>query len=220
MLKLSYCEQGSSDWFQARLGIPTASEFASILTKPRRGSDESRVRRTYMLKLIGERLTGEPMEKYTNQHMERGRILEAEALSYFAFMQDSEVERIGFIRNGRTGCSPDALIGPDGILEIKTKLPHLLIDCLLKGEFPPEHKAQCQGELWITQREWVDLVCYWPGLPAPIIRAYRDERYIGELADAVATFCDELDGLEVQLRSHRQPVLKDNLRASLISAGT
>lgn len=209
------CEQGDDNWFAARLGIPTASEFGTVLAKPRKGSDESRMRRTYMLKLLGERLTGEPMENYTNHHMERGKLLEDEARSYYAFMRDADLERIGFIRNGRTGCSPDSLIGANGVLEVKTKLPHLLLDCLLKGDFPPEHKAQCQGELWITGREYVDLIVYWPKMPAPIVRAYRDETYIKNLGAAVDAFCDELEALEARIRRHSRPSIKDQLTASL-----
>ncbi len=64
------CEQGSPGWFQARLGIPTASMFDAVMAKGK-GGGESKGRRTYMLKLIGERMTGEPAESYTNNHMER-----------------------------------------------------------------------------------------------------------------------------------------------------
>ena len=37
---------------------------------------EGKTRREYMLKLLGERLTGEPSDSYTNQHMERGKLME------------------------------------------------------------------------------------------------------------------------------------------------
>ena len=61
------------------------------------------------------------------------------------------------------------------MMEVKTKLPHLALECLLRGEFPTEHKAQCQGALWVAEREWIDLVAYWPKLPLFVARAYRDE---------------------------------------------
>ena len=100
--------------------------------------------------------------------------------------------RVGFVRNGRKGCSPDALLGIAGMLEIKTKLPHLLNDVILKDEFPPEHKAQCQGGLWVCEREWIDIAIYWPGLPLFRKRAYRDEAYIANLAAEVNRFNVEL----------------------------
>ena len=201
MLEIINCTQGSPEWAQARLGIPTASEFASILTKGR-GGTESRTRQTYLYKLAGERLTGEVMEGFTSAHMERGKLMEEEARSAYSFVTSLECETVGFMRRGQAGASPDALIGKDGLLEIKTKLPHLLIEALLKGEFPPEHKAQCQGQLWIAERDWIDLAIYWPGLPIMITRAHRDEAFIAELSTAVTQFNEELDRIVTQVAAY------------------
>ena len=203
MLEIINCTQGSPEWAQARLGIPTASEFASILTKGRGGA-ESRTRQTYLYKLAGERLTGEVMDSFTSAHMERGKLMEEEARSAYSFVTALECETIGFLRRGQAGASPDALIGQDGLLEIKTKLPHLLIEALLKGEFPPEHKAQCQGQLWVAERDWIDLAIYWPGLPIMITRAHRDETFITELSTAVTQFNEELDRIVTQVAAYAQ----------------
>jgi len=144
------------------------------------------------------------MESFTSPHMERGKLMEEEARSAYSFVTGLECEDVGFLRRGRAGASPDALIGEDGLLEIKTKLPHLLIEALLKGEFPPEHKAQCQGQLWIAGRDWIDLAIYWPGLPIFICRAGRDEAFIRELSDAVDSFNDELDRIVAQVAAYGQ----------------
>jgi YqaJ-like viral recombinase domain len=198
------CEQGSEEWFKVRAGMPTASEFATVMAAGR-GGGESKMRRTYMLKLAGEILTGEPMDSYTNHHMERGKEMEAGARDLYAFMQDVDPDLVGFIVNGTKGCSPDSLIGADGMAEIKTKLPHLQIDVLLRGELPPEHKAQCQGALWVAEREWIDFVSYWPRLPLFVTRAYRDEPYIGALSAAVDQFSEELAALVDQIRTTYEP---------------
>ncbi len=200
-IEISLCDQGSPEWQGLRLGIPTASAFTAIMAKGR-GSAESRTRQSYLYKLAGELITGQPMEGFTNVHMERGKALEDEARTTYTFLTEAHCERVGFVRNGRKGASPDALVGADGLLEIKTKLPHLLIEALLRGEFPPEHNAQCQGQLWITGRAWVDLVIYWPGLPMIITRAWRDEGFIHELAQAVDVFNTELDVIVDRIRSH------------------
>jgi hypothetical protein len=202
MMQIFDCEQGSGDWFRARMGIPTASEFASVMANGKNG-EASKTRRTYMLKLAGEILTGELMENYTNGHMDRGREIEDEARTFYDFMRDNEskeLRRVGFIRNGNAGCSPDSLIGTNGMLEIKTKLPHLLIDLLLKDEFPSEHKAQCQGALWIAERDFIDIAVYWPELPLFVKRAERDEAYIAQLAQAVSAFNAELHDVVEKLR--------------------
>ncbi|ALN73563.1 lambda exonuclease family protein [Aureimonas sp. AU20] len=197
-------EQGGPEWFAARAGIPTASMFATVLAKGK-GDTASKTRRTYMLKLAGEILTGEPMESYTNAHMERGRSMEDDARRAYAFMADADPDLVGFIRSGQKGCSPDSLLGADGLLEIKTKLPHILIDVLLRGEIPPEHIAQCQGQLWVAEREWVDFVAYWPGLPLFVKRAYRDEAYIADLSKAVDLFNDQLADMVAQVKAFEPP---------------
>ena len=202
MMQVLDFEQGSEDWYRARAGIPTASEFSTILAKGR-GGGESKTRRTYLLKLAGERITGEPMESYSNAHMERGKLMEAEAREFYAFMKDADPRQIGFIRSGDKGCSPDSLIGEDGMLEIKTALPHILIDLILKDEFPPEHKAQTQGQLWIAEREWIDIAVYWPKMPTLIKRAYRDEPYITALSVAVDQFNGELNEIVARLGSSK-----------------
>lgn len=194
MIEIYRGEQGTDEWRQMRAGIPTASEFATVLAKGRSGG-ESKTRRTYLLKLAGERLTGEPAESYSNAHMERGKAMEAEARDAYAFMRDADYEQVGFIRNGNAGCSPDGLIGTDGMVEIKTRLPHLQLEVLLANELPAEHVAQCQGALWIAEREWLDFVSYWPKLPIFTIRVRRDEAYIARLAEAVADFNAELDAI-------------------------
>lgn len=197
------CEQNSPEWFEARRGIPTASEFATVMAKGR-GGGESLTRKTYLYKLAGEILTGQPMESYTNPHMERGKAMEDEARNFYQFMHDCECSRVGFIRNGRTGASPDSLIGLDGMVEIKTKLPHLMVETILRGEFPPEHRAQCQGQLWVAERDWIDIAVYWPGMPLFVSRATRDEAYIRELASAVDAFNDELDAIVERVRAFGQ----------------
>jgi len=189
------CAQNSPEWFRARHGIPTASAFSDVLAK-----GEGKTRRAYLLKLAGEVITGEPMESFSNVNTERGHVMEAEARDLYAFQTGSPLDRVGFIRNGRAGCSPDCLIGEDGGLEIKTKFPHLLIDMILKDEFPSEHKAQVQGTLWVTGRQWWDIAVYWPGMPLFLKRTQRDETYIKTLASEVDRFNNDLDTIVAQMR--------------------
>jgi len=205
MMEIITVEQGTEEWFRARMGIPTASEFATVMAKGRDGG-ASKTRQVYLYKLAGEIITGEPMESYSNAHMERGKLMEDEARALYSFMKDAECERVGFIRSGRKGASPDSIIGDAGMVEIKTKLPHLMIETLLKGEFPPEHKAQCQGQLWVAEREWIDIAVYWPGLPLFVTRATRDEQYIATLSSAVDEFNGELDSIVARVRTYGQPV--------------
>ena len=194
------CEQGSDAWLQARLGLPTASRFADVMAK-----GEGKTRARYLHELAAETIRGtvEP-DGYSNAHMERGKAQEDEARQLYAFMTDCEPKQVGFNRNGRVGASPDSLIGDDGGLEIKTALGHIQIERLKTGKLPPEHRAQVQGNLWISERQWWDFVSYSPGLPPLIVRVDRDEAYIITLKYAVEAFNEELDALVSSLRGSKQ----------------
>ncbi|WP_420961124.1 lambda exonuclease family protein [Brucella sp. IR073] len=204
MIQVFSMDQGGDEWLQARLGIPTASKFATVMAK-----GEGKIRSEYMRKLAGEIITGEPAETFSTAHMERGKMMEDEARRTYAFIHDVEPEQVGFIRNGSKGASPDSLIGENGGLEIKTALPHIQIDRLERDRLPPEHKAQVQGNLWVSEREWWDFVSYWPRLPMLCVRVYRDEEYIKTLSDEIDRFNDELAALVERICAYGQDPRKE-----------
>jgi hypothetical protein len=189
--------QGSPEWFEARRGIPTASNFSKILAK-----GEGKTRMSYMVQLAGEIITGEPADTYKSADMERGNAMEPEARDFYAFINEVEPQLVGFITNGAKGGSPDALIGNDGALEIKTCKPSVLIDLLRKDQYPPEHKAQGQGNIWVAERDWIDIECFWPKMPTLIKRAYRDDAYIKTLAEEVDRFNNDLTDLVEKIRRY------------------
>lgn len=201
MIEVFDFEQGSAEWFAARAGIPTASEFATVMAKGKDGG-ASVTRRKYMLQLAGEIITGEvAQEGYSNAAMERGKAMEDEARDLYAFMKDQDPIRVGFVRNGQKGASPDSFIGLGGGLEIKTALPHIQIDRLLRDVLPPEHKAQVQGSMWVAERDWWDFASYWPRLPMFVVRVPRDDAYIADLAKAVDAFNEELASVVASVRT-------------------
>lgn len=218
MIEIVDCLQGTPEWFAARAGIPTASEFMTVMARGKDGG-VSLTRSSYMRKLAGEVLTGEPApEGYTNGHMERGKMMEDEARKFYAFMADAEPIRIGFIRNGRKGSSPDSLVGDKGGLEIKTAIPAVQIERLQRNALPSEHKAQVQGNLWVSEREWWDFMSYCPKLPPLVKRVYRDETYIATLSAAVDAFNEELDAVVESIRRYNGSNLREQLQASLAAA--
>src|SRR4051812_47754544 len=75
-LEILTCEQNSEAWIRARLGIPTASRYATVLAGPQKGATFSKTRKEYLYKLAGERITGDPGENYTNDYMQRGHDME------------------------------------------------------------------------------------------------------------------------------------------------
>lgn len=199
MLEILTCEQSSPEWFSARKGIPTASEFKTVLASGR-GGGESKGRATYLRKLAGEIITGEPIEDYSNAYMERGKEQEPELRGLYCMLQNCDVQQVGFLKDGRKGASPDGLVGSDGMLEIKSQSPHLLIQTILANEVPPEHKAQLQGNLWVGGRSWIDICVGFRKMPPVIKRVYRDEAYIRALSIEVDRFLEELDGIVAKVR--------------------
>jgi hypothetical protein len=97
------------------------------------------------------------------------------------------------------GCSPDALVGFDGILEIKcpyNTTNHL--QTILNGRVPDEYEAQVHGNMWVTGRKWCDYVSFDPrvkdvGLSFFVLRVERDDNYIEDIAEAVQRFLSQLD---------------------------
>lgn len=193
-------EQGTEEWHAFRLGLPTASCFSDVMASGKGGA-ESQTRTTYMEKLIGERLSGQPMWSYQNEHTERGHEMEDEARRLYAMVADIEPQKVGCMRRIDLGAaaSPDSLVGDNGLLEIKTKLPHLQVKALRRlkkfqgnRRVPPEHMDQLQGQLLISGRRWVDFVSYWPGMPLFLVRVTRDEEAIAQLETGIRAFNAEL----------------------------
>lgn len=188
-MKIIDCVQGSEEWFEARIGFVTASNFHKVLNK-RTG------RGLYMRKLAAERLTGLMEESYKNEVMEYGTETEIAARNYYQLSNDCTVEQVGFVtRDEWVGGSPDGLIGKDGLIEIKCPLSSTHIEIILSDKMPTLHIPQVQGLLWITDRKWCDFVSFDPKViskPLFCVRVERDKEYFKKLAGEVGVFVKEL----------------------------
>ena len=166
-----------------------------MLAGKRQGRSGLRGRSFYLHDtLIGQRITGELADPFAgNRHTERGHELEGAARVLYEDSEEVKTEQVGIILNHGIGFSPDALVGSDGLTEIKTKLPKFQVEVILSGEIPKEHIAQCQSGLWVSEREWIDFISYWPGMKLFVKRAYRDEILIRKMAERTKTFYEILD---------------------------
>ena len=200
-MRIVDCEQGSVEWFRARLGIPTASQFDQIVTptgKLSKSADK------YAYRLLAERLLNAPMTPVEGQEwMERGRELEPMAARQYEFLQDCEVERVGFITtdDGRLGASPDRLVKGKAVgVEIKCPAPHTHLRYLLEGA-ADSYRPQVQGQMLVAELERVDLYSYHPMMPACLIATPRDAAFIRLLSDALAEFNERLSEMLERARS-------------------
>ncbi|MFG0381066.1 YqaJ viral recombinase family protein [Pseudomonas sp. zbq_18] len=190
-------EQGSVAWKNLRLGIVTASEIDVLMIDGKGEAGFGVGAFTYMDRLIGERITGAEAEPWRgNASSERGHILEPEVRKLYAIRRDipsSTIEHVAIILNHGIGYSPDGMIGGDGLIEVKTKVPEKLVSVILGDTVPKDHVAQCQCGLWVSEREWIDFIGYWKGMPMAVIRAHRDEAYIRKLAQRTKDFHELLE---------------------------
>jgi YqaJ-like viral recombinase domain len=172
--------QYSEAYDRLKLGIPTSSNFHKIITPQGKPSKQWR---EYACLLIAERILQRRIQFYHSPAMERGLIVEAEAADWYEFDQDVTVQKVGFITddNRTVGCSPDRLVGDDGLLEIKAPLPHTQVEYWLSGEVNERFRPQLQGQLYVSQRSWVDIVCWHDVLPKLVLRVEPDETFIKAL---------------------------------------
>ena len=194
--------QGSYEWLQLRLGIPTASEFDKILTpKTLKVSSQAR---GYAYRLVAEKLLGRPIENLSNlPWIERGKELEAQAVKSYEFDTDFETRAVGFITtdDGRIGASPDRLlIGVNGAVEIKCPAPATHIGYLLDG-FGTDYILQAQGQMLVGGFDFIDRYSYHPELPPFRERTTRDETIIDALRNALRDFSEMIDGMLIIARA-------------------
>jgi hypothetical protein len=213
--------QYSDEYDRLRLGIPTSSNFHKIITPQGKPSKQWR---EYACVLIAERILQQKIEFYNSPAMERGLIVEADAVDWYEFDQDVTTQRVGFITddNHTLGCSPDRLVGAGGLLEIKAPLPHTQVDYWISGEISERFRPQLQGQLYISQRSWVDIVCWHDVLPRLIMRVEPDEKYIEALDRELLIFNYFIDRVMDKIRATNDlPIppsrfaLKAALRASV-----
>ncbi len=181
------CEQRTDAWFEARLGLPTASRFDKLVT-PKTGKLSASAR-VLLHECLAEYMTGESGDRGGSAFMARGTDMETKARQWYELEFDIDVQQVGFVTtdDGSAGCSPDGLVGAKGGLEIKVPSAVQHVAYMLDNDaLRFAYRAQVQGSLWVTGRVWWDLLSYSPCMTPVLIRCDRDDDFIATLAGAVA----------------------------------
>ena len=191
-------EQGTDEWFAARIGKVTASRVADVLAKTKTGY--SATRENYMAQLVCERLTGQKGDSFTNSAMQHGTDTEPLARAAYEALHDVLVDEVGFISHPSifmAGASPDGLVGDDGLLEIKCPNTATHIETLLSQTVPSKYNTQMQFQMACTERSWCDFVSFDNRLPQDlqlfVKRVPRDNMYIRLMEEEIIKFLNELD---------------------------
>jgi predicted phage-related endonuclease len=183
-------DQGSGAWMQARCGLITCSELDRILTPTLKIADNAKTR-AHCWELAAQRITQYVEPQYISDSMLRGH--EDEILARELYSKHyAPVEQCGFVTNNRfgftLGCSPDGLVGDDGLIEVKSRCQRFQVQTIAEGQMPDDFVLQVQGQMLVTGRKWCDFISYSGGLPMVTIRVEPDEQIQNAIVDAAAKF--------------------------------
>jgi len=193
-MKIHDVEQGTPEWFALRAGIPTASEFANLVT-PNWKIRTGEMVESYLSRKLAERWRRSPLAGWSSGPMEQGSLREDEAIPYFEVRTGKQVKRIGFVTtdDGRWGCSPDGLLADGTGIEVKCPEPQTQVKYLLSGEIPAQYAAQVQGSMLVTGAASWTFFSFCRGFPALMLTVERNASAIDALVKALESFCDHLD---------------------------
>lgn len=195
-------EQNSAEWLALRAGKITASRAKDVIAFSKRDGKPLQARVDYAGDIFAELLTGEPRMQTRAAPLDWGHDVEAGARAAYEAETGEMVVQVGFVQHpllAYVGCSPDGLIGADGMLQIKCPYNPFVHATTWRDGMPEDHLPQIQFELWVTGRAWSDFVSYDPRMPAHrrlyIQRISRDEKLIEHIAESAASLWSEVQSM-------------------------
>jgi len=180
-------KQYSEEYWRAKNGKPSSSKFSCLVTGTGKPSTSLP---KYALQLATEMYLGKPIDDGFggNKYMDRGTELEPLSRSEYEMLRQVKVQEVGLVTDDlmRYCTSTDGLIGDDGVAEFKNLISTTFMEALIyykkNKKTEPKYIPQLMGELFITERKWVDLVLYNPAFSEPIIhRHYPNKEYFAVL---------------------------------------
>ena len=188
-------QQGTDEWFAARLGKVTASRAADVMTKK-----GSAARANLSAQLVLERLTNTKGESFSSAAMQWGVDQEPFARAAYEAHSGVWVDTVGFVQHPtieRAGASPDGLVGQDGLVEIKCPNTATMIDTLLTGKVPSNYTTQMQMQMACTGRAWCDYAVFDSRMPVKaqlfVKRVQRDQKFIDDMEKEIIAFLAEVE---------------------------
>ncbi len=182
------CMQGGEQWLNLRAGRFTATD-APELTPDKRTGHAKKGLETLAYKKAAYWLTGNLPDTFCTPAMEWGKMQEPKARALYSEVTGNTVREVGFIeQDDYAGCSPDGLVGSEGLLEIKCKQDYNHLYAVCKDWVDPDHALQMQYQLLITGRAWCDYVLYNPLFKNPLYikRVFKEADVQAQLAQGLA----------------------------------
>ncbi len=195
-MKVIDVEQGTPEWHQIRLGRLTGSVVSDAFATIKSGWGAGR--KNLRVRLVLERLTGKSQEGgFSSFDMERGTLLEPDARSAYEVETGLLVQQGGFVAHDdlMAGCSPDGLT-EDGLVDFKCPKAATHLD-YLRGGLPNDYRLQLIHGLWLTGRQWAEMVSYHPEFPESVrlkvTRIYAKDLDLNAHELNVRLFLNEVD---------------------------
>ncbi len=168
MITILEIDQGTDKWDDARRGILTASTIGQLITAKTIKPANNPESRALTATLVAERITGWTDDRYVSFDMQRGHDIEPIVRDLYT-EHYAPVTQVGFIVRKedayKIGCSPDGLVGDDGMIETKSRRPKEHLSTILADAVPAENIAQCQTALFVSGRAWLDYLSFCGGMP-------------------------------------------------------
>ena len=195
-------KQGSDEWHHKRMGIVTASQINALITAKGKPA-KNQAMRSYACQIASQREYSFLEDNYQSFDMMRGHYCEQIARDIYNDSFD-EVFECGIITrqiNGFVlGASPDGLVGKDGGIEIKSRVPKFQFETINAGEVPDEYMNQVQACLLVSGRDWWDYVQYSNGLPLFVRRVKPDEERQALIVNALDEFEVEVQRVHAEFK--------------------
>jgi putative phage-type endonuclease len=200
-------EQGTPEWHELRRGKVTASRVADILAKTKTGPSASR--QNYLIELALQRTTKTIEPSYTNAAMEWGTATEPQARVAYEVATNNFVDQVAFVDHPTIkwfGCSPDGLVGKDGLLEIKCPNSATHWEYFKAKEPPKKYFIQMQAQMAVTGTKWCDFVSFDPRMPERsqllVVKVPIDPEFILQMETEIQIFLNEVEA-EVNLMENQ-----------------
>ena len=201
---LTSFEQGSPEWKQARAGKVTASRAKDARDRLKSGAASGK-QIAYACQVALERVSHQPADAtFENWQMREGHVQEPIARAAYERRTGNLVDEVGAFATDDDLFlySPDGLIDGDGLLEVKTLFsPERIMTIVGNGDVS-DFIDQCMFGLWLTGRQWIDLVVWVPSLEHMAVkRITRDEDRIEALESDLMAFARLVTQYETTLRA-------------------
>jgi putative phage-type endonuclease len=207
-------EQRSEEWFEMRKGRITSSEIYKIMGK----DNFSETAKTYLLEKVCE-LYGGVTEPATGAALNWGTDLEPVAIEHYEKLTKVKVEKASFIPVGKYyGGSPDGLLLPKGIIEVKcpfksaNHFKHGMINTPEKfKKIAPNYYWQCVSNMVCAEVEWCDFISYDPRVKEDyrmfIFRLELDPEEATAVQDRVKVAFEYMKGLVAEIEEAKPKLL-------------